>query len=268
MDAGSYYHELFLRGRGGLAKRMTRTKVKGTKYKAASNPDAEPDFYKMPPVLAVSAQRHSSQVPQQVSDESSSDGSHGDHHRVVTTTVRPVQHVPVPVRRVNMTTKTTNEMMEPIDFGAFENNAQFDPLPLHQYANQQQQEQQQVVAAPMVVHYHNNNMMMMGNFMQQQQQQMSSSAISHYGFNSNSSRGVVASSAGPAAAGVSYYQPSSHLTSADQVLDAAVDEIFNSSTGPIEDTLDLHSIWNAPPESVQDDEQLGYLLDRFLKEGM
>lgn len=29
---------------------MVRTKVKGTRYKAASNPEQEPDFYSMPPV--------------------------------------------------------------------------------------------------------------------------------------------------------------------------------------------------------------------------
>jgi hypothetical protein len=33
-DSGGYYHELFLRGRLNLCKRMVRTKVKGTKFKA------------------------------------------------------------------------------------------------------------------------------------------------------------------------------------------------------------------------------------------
>ena len=47
-DAGSYYHEAFLRGRPMLSKRMSRKRVKGTGYKAAANPDAEPDFYSMP----------------------------------------------------------------------------------------------------------------------------------------------------------------------------------------------------------------------------
>jgi hypothetical protein len=46
-DAGAYYHELFLRGKSSLAKRMKRTKIKGTKFKAASSPDQEPDFYCM-----------------------------------------------------------------------------------------------------------------------------------------------------------------------------------------------------------------------------
>jgi len=43
-DATGYYHELFLRGKVFLCKQMTRTKVKGTKFKAASSPEEEPDF--------------------------------------------------------------------------------------------------------------------------------------------------------------------------------------------------------------------------------
>ena len=46
-DGGGYYHELFLRGKVYLCKRMVRTKVKGTKFKAASSPEQEPDFYSM-----------------------------------------------------------------------------------------------------------------------------------------------------------------------------------------------------------------------------
>jgi hypothetical protein len=65
-DNGGYYHELFLRGRPGLAKKMQRTKIKGTKFKAASSPDQEPDFYRMPPVLPL--------LPS-VSDDSSLEGS-------------------------------------------------------------------------------------------------------------------------------------------------------------------------------------------------
>ncbi|KAL7537017.1 hypothetical protein ACHAWF_005632 [Thalassiosira exigua] len=54
VDAGAYYHELFLRGRPYLAMRMRRQKIKGTGMKMTPNPDAEPDFYrewtKMPPL--------------------------------------------------------------------------------------------------------------------------------------------------------------------------------------------------------------------------
>lgn len=63
-DAGGYYHELFLRNRVFLAKLMDRTKVKGTRFKAASSPESEPDFYTLEPV-----------VPQVSSDEEYSHGS-------------------------------------------------------------------------------------------------------------------------------------------------------------------------------------------------
>ena len=53
-DAGAYYHELFLRGREFLVSRMVRTKVKGTGYKAAANPEHEPNFYEMPFVRKMS----------------------------------------------------------------------------------------------------------------------------------------------------------------------------------------------------------------------
>lgn len=52
-DIGGYYHELFLRGKDYLLKRIVRTKVKGTKFKAASSPEQEPDFYSMPPVTTA-----------------------------------------------------------------------------------------------------------------------------------------------------------------------------------------------------------------------
>jgi len=45
VDSGAYYHELFLRGKAHLAKRMRRRKVKGTGAKLTPNPDEEPDFY-------------------------------------------------------------------------------------------------------------------------------------------------------------------------------------------------------------------------------
>lgn len=40
-DRGGYYHELFLRGKPFLCKRMMRTRIKGTGIKAASSPHTE-----------------------------------------------------------------------------------------------------------------------------------------------------------------------------------------------------------------------------------
>ena len=46
-DHGAYYHQLFLRGKGHLLKRMHVTKVKGSGKKLTSNPQQEPDFYSL-----------------------------------------------------------------------------------------------------------------------------------------------------------------------------------------------------------------------------
>ena len=46
-DRNGYYHELFLRGRPDLLKKMTRVRVKGIGCKLAPSPATEPNFYTM-----------------------------------------------------------------------------------------------------------------------------------------------------------------------------------------------------------------------------
>lgn len=46
-DLGAYYHELFLRGRPQLCKKMTRQKIKGTGHKQPTDAKSEPNFYTM-----------------------------------------------------------------------------------------------------------------------------------------------------------------------------------------------------------------------------
>ena len=58
-DSGAYYSEYFLRWRVFLCKYMIRTKVKGTRFKAASNPENEPDFYSMPFVTPLASETNS-----------------------------------------------------------------------------------------------------------------------------------------------------------------------------------------------------------------
>jgi hypothetical protein len=52
-DRGSYYHELFLRGKKFLCRDINRMKIKGTGARMASNPEAEPIFYQMPQLSAT-----------------------------------------------------------------------------------------------------------------------------------------------------------------------------------------------------------------------
>jgi len=52
-DKGAYYHELFLRGMLNLSYFMKRTKIKGTRKRQPSKPEAEPNFYLMSFVPSV-----------------------------------------------------------------------------------------------------------------------------------------------------------------------------------------------------------------------
>jgi hypothetical protein len=58
-DKGGYYHENFLRKKVFLARRINRTRVKGTGVRARSNPGMEPNFYSMKPVVISSSSSES-----------------------------------------------------------------------------------------------------------------------------------------------------------------------------------------------------------------
>ena len=51
LDKGGYYHEMFLRGKVSLAYDIHRRRVKGTGVRLPTNPDDEPNFYVLPPVV-------------------------------------------------------------------------------------------------------------------------------------------------------------------------------------------------------------------------
>ncbi len=50
-DQGGYYNELFLRGKVALAYRIPRLRIKGNRVRARGNPEREPNFYTMPPIV-------------------------------------------------------------------------------------------------------------------------------------------------------------------------------------------------------------------------
>lgn len=71
-DKGGYYHELFLRAKSELCTTMVRMRIKGTRTKGASNPESEPNFYKMAP------------MPVSTNDISDDDDSSSDIKKEVT----------------------------------------------------------------------------------------------------------------------------------------------------------------------------------------
>jgi len=78
MDAGAYYHELFLRGRPYMAMRMRRQKIKGTGMKLTPNPEGEPNFYVgWPPVPGPKGTGRPGAVPPLTSSGDDAGGGSG-----------------------------------------------------------------------------------------------------------------------------------------------------------------------------------------------
>jgi hypothetical protein len=74
-DKGGYYHEYFLRNRTDLCSKIHRLKVKGTGVRARSNPEQEPDLWKMSWItsdgVTTSNDQEAQQIPSRVSSEAS-----------------------------------------------------------------------------------------------------------------------------------------------------------------------------------------------------
>lgn len=80
-----YYHELFIRGRLDLCKRMIRTRVKGNGSKAASSPSTEPNFYAMEPCHEATKDRKTSFLQSELAEsceEISNEAAPGGIHVV------------------------------------------------------------------------------------------------------------------------------------------------------------------------------------------
>jgi hypothetical protein len=57
-DKGAYWHPRFVRGAPEMAKKMQRTRIRGTGTRKPGNPNLEPDFYGMPAAPAIANGTH------------------------------------------------------------------------------------------------------------------------------------------------------------------------------------------------------------------
>lgn len=243
-DAGGYYHELFLRRREHLCARMIRTKVKGTKFKAASSPDSEPDFYALPPVdlsstsassTATSAAAHdASAITPPHSDVESLSSDAEDHHRRLPLDQRPTNHFP-PAYQPSYAANAPVPLL-------------YSAAPVTVSSTSTASYAATAAAATPLAYY--------GNFL----------------FNSNPVNNNINNS--------NNHYNNNNNTSSDQILDDAVDELFLHELGATGDhdddqlTDDFVSDWMCDPTSTgmngddddDDDAQLGFMLERLLED--
>lgn len=207
-DNGGYYHELFLRGKIFLAKRMSRTKIKGTKFKAASSPDQEPNFYTMPPVIVAH-----NVTPPVTSDESSVEDNNIVGSSMVSPSMMP-----------------TSTMMNP-------SSSILDPYPILSAGNNQP-----IAARSMPLDFSNSQ-----SVVPSLPQSLSNCSTS---WNNNN-------------------RTPSHSTSYT-AFDAAIDEVFCDDDpldlmGEQGDLSDFFDPSMQVTERIDNDEQLGYLLEALLE---
>lgn len=179
-----------MRGKMQLCKKMSRTKVKGTKFKAASSPENEPDFYSMKPIVVS---------PHNSSDEEMSHHSGGTHETL---------------------TNHAHMMQQRHMADGIVQNYSFDPLPL-QYEHMQ----------PMTTAF--SNVLSMPSLPYQR----------------NPS-----------------YVPAAPPCEVDRIFDEAVDELFLDDG--VQDLSEFVQDWDptANMQAVEDDAQLGFLLEKLLEE--
>jgi len=184
-DNGGYYHELFLRGKVFLAKTMCRTKVKGTKFKAASSPDQEPNFYAMDPVI----------ITPPVSDDSSADDGSCQSPKQVNSLLQTTSMSPAALC-MNLPSVPALNMSAVTPFAAY----------------------------------------------QMPQQQMPSAFFSEW------------------------QAPTSNTFSSDNDFDAAINEVFEENGNVMDDFRDIFDPEMQIPDKIEDDTQLGNILEQLLTE--
>ncbi|KAG7348075.1 HSF-type DNA-binding protein [Nitzschia inconspicua] len=227
-DSGGYYHELFLRYKAFLCKRMVRTKVKGTKFKAASSPEQEPNFYIMAPVTVT---------PQNSDcDHSENDDSSAGHDSQSNAISDP-------------------KMLEFRDFHPPHHPFEH-PTPL-EYAHVQPQ---QAPVSPMV------NKLAMQIFGSEPLEVPSPRRIgSQMVFDSPIHENMASNYVSPPMPAAA---PSIPLAHTNQYLEQAVDELFVEDAQAADELMDFVSAWDEGFEMgpVSNDLELGNLLDKILED--
>ncbi|CAJ1936517.1 unnamed protein product [Cylindrotheca closterium] len=120
-DSGGYYHELFLRGKTFLCNRMVRTKVKGTRFKAASSPEREPNFYLMPPVKSPM------HVTPQTSDCDNSDDGY-PNQMYAREAIAPTPFASSPQQEQDVWRQSYQEQLPQAAATIVENSSNYSPL--------------------------------------------------------------------------------------------------------------------------------------------
>jgi len=140
-DKGSYYHELFLRGKKFLCRGISRMKVKGTGARMASNPEQEPNFYMMPPISATESPISSTAMTKDKNERTNYANSRGATqvcvtpqsskpvHTSSTSTIMP----PLELPNLKQDSSPTNMVMDkPSDENGIDDlNFVFDGMPFH-----------------------------------------------------------------------------------------------------------------------------------------
>jgi hypothetical protein len=108
-DRNAYYHERFLRGRPFLISGISRCKVKGTGVRARSNPEQEPNFWKMTWVGKTSAQPFTELCVDVNQGSTSVVSADEDHH--IQDEQEDEDFEPLPIESGIMTTKADDIVM-------------------------------------------------------------------------------------------------------------------------------------------------------------
>jgi hypothetical protein len=208
---------------------MIRTKVKGTKFKAASSPELEPNFYHMPPVVVVTP--HSSDC-----DHSENDDCSSGHDSDSKGSSEPIM--------------MQSQAFQPP-------HHQFDHSPHHIYATLQPDDPpKSTMVNKLALQIFGSDLLDMPSSPQVSSQVSLGSPIS-----ANTSRDYVTVPVVSTASSIP-------LSPSNEFLDQAIDDLFLEDSQAANEVMDFVSAWDEEFErgQVTNDLELGNLLDKILQD--